>query len=233
MAFKNITLHSSIWQNNGLKYLLFPDEASLKSYILPAKPEQAQSVHKRVKHPATTSNNLQPGSSASAKKKAAWKAIPVSGWPPEWKSQFEKTRKGLIAWSYWDLGYDVNPGVEKDQKHEVRRKILQTLIRDLGHPAGTHTFWPMALYSGSQYLPDPEIFWSGLSFLGARGVILLGSPAASALLKDASLHAFAEMRINGQFVWLLQDINNISLQENSYSKILFFLRQVLRRFVRN
>lgn len=66
--------------------------------------------------------------------------IPPAQWPALWQERLKKTAPASVLWTYWALGEDmcVRP-------NPTRRALLQKLLADLGHPAGTHSFWPTAL----------------------------------------------------------------------------------------
>ena len=111
-------------------------------------------------------------------KPAAWLPLPPHVWPAPWQTRLEQTRPGPVLWTYWNLGPDMcdpqTPG------RLERRQFLQRLLQDLGHPAGTHTFWPSCLppdpaalpaaatQQESAYVANPDVFWSGAMQLKAR-----------------------------------------------------------------
>ena len=72
-----------------------------------------------------------------------WKPLAPDTWPAPWRRQLEKTRPGLVLWTYWNLGLDLCNAQTQGQME--RRGFLQKLLQDLAHPAGTHTFWPASL----------------------------------------------------------------------------------------
>ena len=103
-----------------------------------------------------------------------------------------------MLWTYWNLGADLcDPQAPGRQE---RRQFLQRLLHDLGHPAGTHTFWPSCLPPDADalpslqeqtggYVPNADVFWSGARQLQARGVVVMevetirAQPASSWLLR--------------------------------------------------
>lgn len=113
-----------------------------------------------------------------------------------------------------------------------RRDFLRRMIRDLGYPAGTHTFWPVCL--PPQDAPDaPEqesadAFWAGLRLLRARGAVIMGSAAARAAGMPAGLRPLQSLFFHGFRVFILWDMANLVRQEQRYGKILEFLRVSLR-----
>ena len=79
---------------------------------------------------------------------APWRPLPPHVWPAPWRDLLGQTRPGHIVWTYWSLGPDIRDPATPGRAQ--RRAFLQRLLHDLGHPAGTHTFWPVCLP------PDPD-----------------------------------------------------------------------------
>ncbi|MBD5627538.1 MAG: hypothetical protein HDQ90_08710 [Desulfovibrio sp.] len=159
------------------------------------------------------------------------------------------TRPGRVAWTYWALGQDLAAGAAKDapdgeeaQARAVRRAFLARLLRDLAHPAGTHTFWPACLpqvlagapQSGGEapFAAHADAFWSGAAHLGCRAVIVMGSAAVRALGLPARSRPLAQLRWLGQLVLVLWDVDALAGDEARYAPTLAFLRQGLAPAVR-
>ena len=175
-------------------------------------------------------------------KPAAWLPLPPHAWPSPWQTRLEQTRPGPVLWTYWNLGPDMcdpqTPG------RLERRQFLQRLLQDLGHPAGTHTFWPSCLppdpaalptadpQQESAYVANPDVFWSGAMQLKARGVVVMGSAAARAVALPGGLRPPQQIRHRGKLVWVLWDVDNLLQFDQRYASMLALLRDALRHFLR-
>ena len=171
--------------------------------------------------------------------------MPPHVWPAPWRDLLGQTRPGHIVWTYWSLGPDIRDPATPGRAQ--RRAFLQRLLHDLGHPAGTHTFWPVCLPPDPDalppvpedtalgalektppapaYAPAPDVFWSGARQLRARGVVVLGSVAGQAAGLPGGLRPLQQLRHRGQLVWVLWDVENLLAQEQRYASMLAFLRQ--------
>ena len=176
-------------------------------------------------------------------KAAAWLPLPPHVWPSPWQTRLEQTRPGPVLWTYWNLGPDMcdpqTPG------RLERRQFLQRLLQDLGHPAGTHTFWPSCLppdpaalptdepqVQDNTYMANPDVFWSGAMQLKARGVVVMGSAAARAVALPGGLRPPQQIRHRGKLVWVLWDVDNLLQFDQRYASMLALLRDALRHFLR-
>lgn len=195
----------------------------------------------------------------------AWRPLPPHVWPAPWRERLAATRPGLVLWTYWKLGQDLDgpPGEGQD----ARRAFLRRLLADLGHPGGTHTFWPACLPMAPALRPGPpetsrdappalpapptsagpgtaarhgdavaaahpDAFWSGVSRLGARGVVVMGSAAVKALALPGNLRPLQQTRHRGHLVWVLWDVDYLLHEEQRYAAMLAFLRRALRQVTR-
>ena len=176
-------------------------------------------------------------------KAAAWLPLPPHVWPSPWQTRLEQTRPGPVLWTYWNLGPDMcdpqTPG------RLERRQFLQRLLQDLGHPVGTHTFWPSCLppdpaalptaepqVQDCAYMANPDVFWSGAMQLKARGVVVMGSAAARAVALPGGLRPPQQIRHRGKLVWVLWDVDNLLQFDQRYASMLALLRDALRHFLR-
>ncbi|MDO5484262.1 MAG: hypothetical protein Q4F27_05080, partial [Desulfovibrionaceae bacterium] len=137
---------------------------------------------------------------------------------------------GLVAWTYWNLGPDLcglpEPEAterETNLRRQERRAILQRILAVLGHPLGTHTFWPCCLpVAGpdgeSRFQPHADAFWSGLAQLGSRGLVVMGSAAVKALELPSTLRPKQQTRHRGHLVWVLPDVEYL-LEQNDGSML--------------
>ena len=172
---------------------------------------------------------------------APWLPLPPHVWPTPWQARLQQTRPGPVLWTYWNLGADLcDPQAPGRQE---RRQFLQRLLHDLGHPAGTHTFWPSCLPPDADalpsmqaqtggYVPNADVFWSGARQLQARGVVVMGSAAASAVGLPGGLRPPQQIRHRSKLVWVLWDVDNLLDSDQRYASMLALLRDALRRFLR-
>ena len=180
---------------------------------------------------------------AEQSKAAAWLPLPPHVWPGPWQARLKQTRPGPVLWTYWNLGPDLcdpqTPG------RMERRQFLQRLLNDLGHPAGTHTFWPSCLPPDPEALPptvppisdngfaaNADVFWSGAAQLRARGVVVMGSAAANAVALPGGLRPPQQIRHRGKLVWVLWDVDNLLQFDQRYASMLALLREALRHILR-
>ncbi|MFT4300313.1 MAG: hypothetical protein QM579_01020 [Desulfovibrio sp.] len=191
----------------------------------------------------TAPSGIAPRTEATAPETASdsrlWKPLPPHVWPAPWRQQLEKTRPGLILWTYWNLGLDLSDPQAEGRLE--RRGFLQKLLQDLAHPAGTHTFWPAGLPAAPEdrtpdqedaLMPHADAFWSGASGLGARGVVVMGSAAVKALGLPPGLRPLQQTRYKGHMVWVLWDVDYMQREDQRYASMLAFLRQALRQVAR-
>ena len=209
-----------------------------------ARPPQARARAASAPDRAPASTPVSGLSADSeAGKGAAWLPLPPHVWPTPWQTRLEQARPGPVLWTYWNLGPDLcdpqTPG------RLERRQFLQRLLNDLGHPAGTHTFWPSCLppdpdalpgavppMSDKGYAANADVFWSGAAQLKARGVVVMGSAAASAVALPGGLRPPQQIRHRGKLVWVLWDVDNLLQFDQRYASMLALLREALRHILR-
>ena len=206
-----------------------------------ARPQQQAQANYPVTAEHTAQNSGQ--NTSEHAKAAAWLPLPPHVWPSPWQTRLEQTRPGPVLWTYWNLGPDMcdpqTPG------RLERRQFLQRLLQDLGHPAGTHTFWPSCLppdpaalptdepqVQDNTYMANPDVFWSGAMQLKARGVVVMGSAAARAVALPGGLRPPQQIRHRGKLVWVLWDVDNLLQFDQRYASMLALLRDALRHFLR-
>lgn len=161
--------------------------------------------------------------------------LPPEHWPRPWRERLKATKPGPVLWTYWALGEDLC-----GTPHAERRALLRRLLGDLGHPAGTHTFWPAALPPASATGPveastleaHPQVFWAGVDMLKVRALVVLGSPAVKALELPPRLRPFQQTRHNGRLVVVLRDVDFLVAESHHYDATREFLRQALAPFSR-
>lgn len=153
---------------------------------------------------------------------------PPDHWPRVWRERLSAAKPAPVLWTYWSLGQDLCGAPDA-----ARRALLQRLLSDLGHPAGTHSFWPVALPGAEDALEaDSGLFWAGAAMLRARAVVVMGRPAARALDLPARLRPFQQTRHNGRLVIVLRDIDFLVEEPHHYDAVREFLRQALACFAR-
>ncbi len=203
---------------------------------MPAGPDTANAASR-------TAPQAEAAPAAEQSKAAAWLPLPPHVWPGPWQARLKQTRPGPVLWTYWNLGPDLcdpqTPG------RMERRQFLQRLLNDLGHPAGTHTFWPACLPPDPEALPptvppisdngfaaNADVFWSGAAQLRARGVVVMGSAAANAVALPGGLRPPQQIRHRGKLVWVLWDVDNLLQFDQRYASMLALLREALRHILR-
>lgn len=161
---------------------------------------------------------------------AEWRPLAPALWPAPWQERLARTRPGLVAWTYWNLGSDLCDGGQPGKAE--RGLFFRRLLQDLGHPQGTHTFWPVCLPDdGGELLAHADIFWSGLQALKARGVIIMGSAAARAAALPGKLEPLSHRVFRGRRVWILRDVDLMLDDASRYDQMLAFLQNALQSFL--
>ena len=241
MAFTDINARTALWGSRGLHWLLQKDDVSKAAFLLHVFPQKSTSAisPQNIKHSqiqrrkkalcAPTSENVQRPSEQHGLQKA--NVIPQHRWPVSWRNRFDATRKGRVAWTYAQLGQDLL-GMQTDGL-EKRRNFLQNLLRDLGHPAGTHTFWPamMPADPDAAFKPAPGVFWSGAKLLGARVVVALGASVAEMLELPENLLPMQQILHQGFLIWFFWDVESMLADSQRYDAMLTCLRQSLQDIV--
>lgn len=231
MAFEIINPAASAWLANGLTHILFPED-QLEEL---GRPREKEPPKARVEKPASAiipprqpeARPAMPGKTGTA---PAWQPLPMENWPAIWQERFRNTKRGKIAWTYWNLGPDLLAGKSRaDDPHAAQRaersQFMRRLLKDLAKPAGTHTFWPAHLDPGPDPVIESALFWSGVTALGCRSVIIMGSRTARPLLNQSGLMPLSQVREKGHLVWILRDIDGFPPAE--YERMLVFLKQRL------
>ena len=261
MAFADLNLAATLWRGRGLRWLAagadLPPELSLlcqtkssaiKNQARPAnRPTKPLDVGKhrpdraRWQEQQTVQDKRQKNNSA-ANNSERWQPLAPDALPEPWRHRLAATRKGKVAWTYSSLGQDLASVTDKAceteaevQARSVRRAFLSSLLRDLGHPAGTHTFWPSCLSAmiaeGNQaevpVAANAEAFWSGLVHLGCRAVIVMGGVAVRALELPDSARPFGLLRWRGHLVLVLPEVDVLAGDATRYGSTLAFLRNGL------
>lgn len=270
MAFAYLNPQGRIWQANGLNYLLFPQDLPPEDSLCSVKalhPDIPQKTPASNKSPSSSRHYSSPrplgsreqGSvhapdldlsgqenkrpKARSDNSSGWQASSPESWPGLWQEQFQRTHKGLFAWTYMDLGMDLLSAAKGGKEDTVasdmslrklRSQCLRKLFADLSHPVGTHTFWPVALPDEDREtcLPNLDCFWSGLDHLNCRGVIFMGKKAASAAMGTDDLKPLTQQFKFGKLVWILWEPQEIARNLKVYNTVLPFLKRSLGQFIR-
>ncbi|MEF2146494.1 MAG: hypothetical protein V3573_13700 [Desulfovibrionaceae bacterium] len=102
-------------------------------------------------------------------------------WDEPWRSLWLKTpHEPRIVWTYYELG--AHMGGKPDP---LCRDLLQTLMLYFRWPKGTIAFWPATELRAENVVPRPDMFWQGVTMLGATQLALFGRDVCTLLLPDA------------------------------------------------
>lgn len=194
----------------------------MPSVARPPSPRPEVSPSARVAS-APAAENAPP----AAPEAATPSTLPPDRWPAVWRARLAATRPAVVLWTYWALGEDLCL-----RPDAARRELFRRLLGDLGHPAGTHSFWPAALPGEHGLEANGPVFWSGVDMLGARALVVMGSPAVKALELPARLRPFQQTRHNGRMVIVLRDVDFLVEETHRYDAVREFLRQALAPFAR-
>lgn len=240
MAFANIGFPDTYWRNLGLEYIYMPQgapqETRRDSGIPAERFMQRQTVANGNRRREQASEIPSPVTHAPKEtpKPSRFIALPVDQWPLAWQRQLQKARQGKIVWTYWKLAEDLAAGRDapneaQGEERRIRSSFLKKFFQDLSQPAGTHIFWPACL---PELGADPRIFWSATSHLNSLGVVILGSQAARSLLPGKKINPMDELRMAGQIVWILRDVNALASTPTWYNTALVFLRNAFQQYLR-
>ncbi len=248
MAFTNISTRDAFWQAQGLRHLLaawdLQDFFTLPALNQVKKTEQSINEKKRDAH-FNFRNVRENNASASAptakineRKSGIHKQVPVA-LTGVWAELLRKTRPGRVAWTYSQLGADLLDSSQSSRQISnsapettlaQRRNLLKKFLQTLGHPSGTHTFWPYHLpaniYNTDSGIPANELdfFWSGIAHLGCRYLIILGAESANALFPKQPMEAKMKFFRHGVMIYFIWDIEYMLKDKNIFESAVDFLK---------
>ncbi len=246
----NLPPHLVPWQQHGVDYILSDDVLPLELSIChdqqntpqqkmgQAAPRPTNNVRPTNPSPsnaarpdsiARPSSAPQHKSQASNTQSTNVPFLPAEHWPSPWQELIPKTIAAPVVWTYFTLGDDLT-----GKANPERRDFLRKLLTDLGHPKGTHTFWPAALATNENTEPTPhaQAFWSGVNMLKSRAVVAMGQAATKALGLDPTIRPFMQTRHNGCFVVVLRDVDFLISEPQHYANVREFLRSSLAPFAK-
>ena len=263
MAFADLSFTAALWRGRGLCWLTagadLPPGLSLTAEApasaaapspaarsgRPASPPASRAV--RPSRPAAREEQAReraaPQAGAPAGTSPRWRPLAPEALPQGWQNRLAATRPGLVAWTYWNLAQDLSatggsaPGEDAGaEARALRRSFLGRLVRELAHPAGTHTFWPACMpqaqgapvpEAGPDFAAHPEAFWSGAAHLGCRAVIVMGSAAVRALGLPGNALPLSQLRWRGQHVLVLWEVDTLAQDAARFGPTLAVRRQAL------
>ena len=155
---------------------------------------------------------------------AAPGALPIERWPASWlalKDRRPLPQRPLVLWSYAGLGEDLAGSPD-----EARKRVIVRMLTELRHPVGTHVFWPFAL-AGEAPSAEASLFWSGVSFLDPRVLLLFGSDTRDALEMPKTLLPFCQARVHGRLVIQLPRPQALAADESAFRQAQAFLARIL------
>ncbi|MBD5553321.1 MAG: hypothetical protein HDQ44_03185 [Desulfovibrio sp.] len=226
MAFEALTPLSAIWRRAGLRYVLVPEELRLKQRPAARPVDRPEPVNGRPGRPAAPRPAQLQTPQEPLERAPVTQPLPeLRDWPPVWAAQLARSRKGRVAWTYWDLGADLiaatEQGAPKNDARARRGALLRKLMASLGHKPGTHTLWPVRM--GEQ--AEPQLFWAGFLELGCRYVFVFGEQASLALTGKPGLAAYRQLRERGRIIWTLPDID--AFDDVVYKRVIAFIQSSL------
>ena len=151
-------------------------------------------------------------------------ALPVDRWPASWvalKDRRPLPQRPLVLWTYAGLGEDL-----VGTPDEARRRVIVRMLTELRHPVGTHVFWPFAL-AGEGLSPEASLFWSGVTLLDPRVILLFGSDTRDSLNMPKSLLPFCQERIHGRLIIQLPRPQALASDESAFRQAQAFLARIL------
>ncbi len=145
----------------------------------------------------------------------------------QWQDRLHRTKAARVLWTYWNLGNDLC-----GQASPERRALLQQILRDLKHPVGTHSFWPIALPEQGVLTPNIPAFWEGAEHLGARVLIVLGDDAAEALGFPLTSIPIKQLKHRGMAIILAKDMDVLIQNPQMYTRTMTYLHPFLTQYLR-
>lgn len=152
-------------------------------------------------------------------------AQPPEEWPAAWQAMWGKVRQpSPVVWTYWSLGDDLS-----GRANAERGALLRKIIGSLQLPAGSSSFWPVALPEqgsdeGSELVAAPEIFLAGLRRVRPRYCITFGSKALRTFAPDAGLMPYTFTQFLGHRLIALPDIDILLTNQGTVPAVIAFLR---------
>ncbi len=229
MAFETLNPFAALWSGHGLRYLLLPGhlrQTAVQPEVATApKPARKPEAWRR---PPPRRETPAPAAAKPDRSAPAWKPTPLADWPEQWREQFGRTKPGQVVWTYADIGKDLRAGRNHDPAEAAgaaeararRSQILRRLLAELKFRPGTHTFWPCQFDDA----PDPDLFWSGVTAMRSRYVIVFGGACATALV-NAELAPLRWKMFRGHKIMALAEIDGFS--ESRFASSLSFLRSCM------
>jgi len=207
-GFRTPTL--SALKQAGLEYLLCNEAQALWAITPEAAPAKQNATPRAARPPSSLPRRRPPVAEAAPATQAV--RVPEQDkcetpWPAVWQEQVKRAKIAPVVWTYWELGLDLSGAPDI-----TRRELFQTLlVQTLAHPAGTHSFWPVALpeqdgQGEAQMKPNARVFWEGVKLLGGRAVVIMGAQALDALALPERLRAmqpFQQDRHQGRLLIVL------------------------------
>ena len=232
------------WLQAGLQFLLVQDEARVRELEGKAMPSRAD-AKTSADVPLSKAAPLKTGEDGNAyvqpavpvKVGTAQQAaqdrprehrdeqtalLPFAQWGEDWQALWNRLNmppRPMVLWTYASLGQDLTQAADP-----ARRKVLGGMLAELHHPKGTHVFWPYSLPGAENC---PEIFWSAVSLLAPRALLILGSDARDMLGLPKSLRPFCQERVRGRMVIQLHRPENLASDSAAFRSSVVFLSQIL------
>jgi len=233
------------WMRAGLKYLLTESGERVRELSaeepLEGRTEKGESAEHAVKNgspentyakkraiPPAAARNVRGHTAADVpgrqEKIPSSAKRPFDSWGADWRNLWARLNMGdhpRIVWTYAGLGEDLAGAASAE-----RRTVMAHILKGLGHPRGTHAFWPYMLPGAG---PEPEVFWSALDMAGSRAVLVFGSEARDALLLPRTLKPYCQEIYRGRMVIQLQRPESLFSDEAGLRKLILFLGPLLGR----
>ena len=206
----------------GLEYLLL-DETQAQTV--------RDGVREAVRHPEFSGVGTAAQAAPAARTaRTPARALREKDWPAAWRERLEKTRAAPVVWTYWELGRDLCTAPDPQ-----RRDLLRGLLQDLGHPPGTHSFWPLTLpgRDGEQLEATPPVFWEGVRLLRGRAVVMMGPQGLHVLgLPDhlLAMGPYQQVRHQGRLLIVLPPPDQLIRETRRMLALREFLRRALAPF---
>ncbi len=232
MAFEPVNPLLRSLCGQGLQYVLADCDAPPELSLLQGpKTQQAVKPKSPRVSPVKNWDAAEQDAPSTSSAKPAPRAQPrpdPSSWPEIWQKRLKATAVTPVIWTYAALKDDLGGAPSP-----ARREFFKKLFKDLGHPPGTHSFWPFVLRRNGEDDERPDIFWQAMRLRRARALVLVDAQTLKALDLPQSLQPLHFIRKNGLHILMAGDIDGLIGEEaGRYEALSGFLRHNLRAYIR-
>lgn len=210
MAISDLSFYQSYLRNMGIKYILSEQRAITHTNTCPGRQNHHQNISDYPTAMLFKDSKIvvDPGHK-----------IEVSKDIPAILSEYR--RPAYSVWSYYDLPQDIEKGFTNP-----RCDLIFKIIGTLKWGRKMYTFWPLSSLDRSSIVPDPELFFHGISLIKPAYIFIFGSKAFKTLFKDRE-YTYGQHYSNNQQIIALPDLDSL-LPDNRILKTMVW--NILKKY---